>query len=203
VTACEYTIDGGATWQTAIVAGTMPTFTCEASGIVGTHGQVLRLSMRATSEGGTAQATVLQVTVDAVPPAGTVAINGGASFTKVPTVTLTLSATDASGLADMCISNVPSCSTWLPFAKTKSWSLPAGDGVKPVYAWFPVLLPLSALRACRGIHGGGSTTRVSSVASGRLGRRGFPLRVLIATLFVALIASVGIAIVGYGYVAAS
>jgi hypothetical protein len=97
-----------------------------------------------------------------------------ASFTKVQTVTLTLSATDASGLADICISNVPSCSTWLPFAKTKSWSLPAGDGVKPVYAWFPVLLPLSALRACRGIHGGGSTTRVSSVASGRLGRRGVP-----------------------------
>src|SRR6185503_11538381 len=75
VTDCEYTIDGGATWQTATVAGTMPTFTCEASGIAGTHGQVLRLSMRATSEGGTAQATVLQVTVDAVPPTGTVAIN--------------------------------------------------------------------------------------------------------------------------------
>ena len=136
VTACEYTIDGGATWQSATVAGTMPTFTCEASGIVGTHGQVLRLSMRATSEGGTAQATVLQVTVDAAPPPGTVAINGGASFTRIPTVTLTLSATDASGLADMCISNAPSCSTWVPFARTRSWSLPAGDGVKSVYARF-------------------------------------------------------------------
>ena len=85
---------------------------------------------------GAVQATVLQVTVDAVPPTGTVAINAGASFTRIPTVTLTLSATDASGLADMCISNVPSCSTWVPFARTRSWSLPAGDGAKSVYARF-------------------------------------------------------------------
>jgi serine phosphatase RsbU (regulator of sigma subunit) len=41
------------------------------------------------------------------------------------------------------------------------------------------------------------------VAARRRGHRAFPLRVHIATLFVALIATAGLAIVGYGYVATS
>lgn len=51
--------------------------------------------------------------------------------------------------------------------------------------------------------GAGSTTRAGSLESRRRGRRGFPLRVHIATLFVTLIATAGLAIVGYGYVATS
>ena len=86
--------------------------------------------------GGTAQGTLLQVTVDTLEPTGTVAINGNAAFTRTTTVTLSLAATDASGVAEMCISNVSSCSAWGPFAKTKAWTLTSGDGVKTVYAWF-------------------------------------------------------------------
>jgi hypothetical protein len=51
-------------------------------------------------------------------------------------VSLSLAATDASGLAEACLSTVPSCSTWEPFVKTKAWNLPSGDGVKLVSAWF-------------------------------------------------------------------
>jgi glucose/arabinose dehydrogenase len=136
VTACDYTVDGGVTWRPAVVTGAMPNFTCIATGITGSNGQVLRLNMRATSDGGTAQGAVLSVTVDALAPAGSVTINANAPSTRATTVTLTLAATDASGVAGMCISNVSSCSAWEPFARTRTWSLAPGDGVKTVYAWF-------------------------------------------------------------------
>ena len=49
----------------------------------------------------------------------------------------------------------------------------------------------------------GTDSRVNSGEARRRGHRAFPLRVHIATLFVALIATAGLAIVGYGYVATS
>jgi hypothetical protein len=75
VTSCQYSSDGGSTWQPAVVTGAMPSFTCVATGIAAANGRVLRLNMRATSEGGTAQGTALSVTVDAQPPTGSVKIN--------------------------------------------------------------------------------------------------------------------------------
>ncbi len=114
----------------------MPSFTCVASGITAVHGGVLRLNMRATSGGGTTQGAVVQVTVDAQPPTGSVKINNGASATRLPTVTLVFTATDGSGVAAMCISNAPSCTTWLTFAQAKTWTLSSGDGLKVVYVWF-------------------------------------------------------------------
>ena len=50
-------------------------------------------------------------------------------------MTLALTATDASGVAAMCISNTPSCTAWQPFAQAKTWTLSPGDGVKVVYVW--------------------------------------------------------------------
>ena len=136
VTGCEYTIDGGSTWQPAVVTGTMPSFTCLATGIAAANGRALRLNMRATSDGGTAQGTALSVTVDAVPPTGSVKINNNAAWTRLPTVTLALTATDASGVAAMCISNTPSsCTGWQPFAHAKTWTLSPGDGLKVVSVW--------------------------------------------------------------------
>jgi hypothetical protein len=135
VTGCEYTTDGGVTWQPAVVTGAMPDFTCVASGIAAGNGRVLRLNMRATSEGGTALGTALSVTVDALPPTGSVKINNNAAWTRLPTVTLALAATDASGVAAMCISNsnATSCTAWQPFAQARTWTLSPGDGVKVVY----------------------------------------------------------------------
>ena len=135
VTSCQYTSDGGSTWQPAVVTGAMPNFTCVATGIAAANGRVLRLNMRATSEGGAAQGTALSVTVDALPPTGSVKINNNAAWTRVPTVTLALAATDASGVASMCISNTSSCTAWQPFAQAKAWTLSSGDGVKIVYVW--------------------------------------------------------------------
>jgi hypothetical protein len=113
----------------------MPSFTCVATGIAAANGGLLRLNMRATSAGGTGQGTALSVTVDALPPTGSVKINNNAAWTRVPAVTLALTATDASGVASMCIGNTSSCTAWQPFAQAKAWTLPSGDGVKIVYVW--------------------------------------------------------------------
>lgn len=75
---------------------------------------------------------------DTIPPTGTVSINGGAAYTNSLTVTLTLSATDNSGVvsqmqfSDDNITYTPA----EPYATTKPWTLPSGDGPKTVYVKF-------------------------------------------------------------------
>jgi len=69
---------------------------------------------------------------DATPPTGSVAINGGAAATRTAAVTLAITASDASGVAQMCVSSTASCTEFQPFAATRAWTLPAGDGKKTV-----------------------------------------------------------------------
>jgi subtilisin family serine protease len=71
-----------------------------------------------------------------VAPVGSVAINGGASLVKSSTVTLTIKATDASGLGTMCISNTTTCTAWIPYAASKSWTLGTTNGAATVRVWF-------------------------------------------------------------------
>jgi hypothetical protein len=79
------------------------------------------------------------VTLDQVAPSGTVTIAEGSAYTTGVTVTLSLTAADAtSGVEGMCVSNADTCfSSWEPFAPTKVWTLDgASDGEKTVYVWF-------------------------------------------------------------------
>jgi PKD repeat protein len=78
------------------------------------------------------------ILTDTVPPAGTNRINNGAAFTTNPAVTLTLSATDNSGVvASMRFSNAgTNWSDWEPFGVSKAWTLSAGNGAKIVSAQF-------------------------------------------------------------------
>lgn len=75
------------------------------------------------------------IILDTTPPAGSITINGGASYTSTTTVTLNLSATDTtSGIAEVRFSN--DNTTWIPWeAYTDStlWTLTIGDGTKTVY----------------------------------------------------------------------
>jgi hypothetical protein len=74
---------------------------------------------------------------EAFPPTGSIVINGGAEAAKSTSAILTLTATDNSGgPIQMCISNTTSCSAWISFAATKSWTLSYGNGIKTVYVWF-------------------------------------------------------------------
>ena len=85
-----------------------------------------------------APATATTLAVDTQPPTGSVVINGGAAATASPTVTLTLSATDAQGpVTQMRFSNSgTSWSTAEAYATTKTWTLTSGAGTKTVYVQF-------------------------------------------------------------------
>jgi hypothetical protein len=79
------------------------------------------------------------VILDRLAPSGTVTIAEGSAYTTGVTVTLSLTAADAtSGVEGMCVSNADTCfSSWEPFTSTKVWTLDgASDGEKTVYVWF-------------------------------------------------------------------
>lgn len=99
-----------------------------------------------TSKGETKQRTLTQddmngitylypSAVDTTPPTGSVSINNNSAYTGATAVTLTFSASDSSGVYQMCISNNTNCSSWEAYAPTKAWILSARDGTKTVYGW--------------------------------------------------------------------
>jgi hypothetical protein len=70
------------------------------------------------------------------PPVGTMVINGGADVTGSTAVTLTIDATDASGVSQMCISAQSPCnSSWIAFAPSKSSNIAAGTGNRTLHLW--------------------------------------------------------------------
>ena len=78
------------------------------------------------------------ITLETVPPTGSITINSGAVNTKSVSVSLALSATDAgSGLSQMRFSNNGvTWSAWEAYMPTDAWTLAAGDGLKTVYVQF-------------------------------------------------------------------
>ncbi len=86
---------------------------------------------------------------DTTPPTGSITINSGATYTNTTSVTINLSASDPSGVSQMCISNTQSCITWESYTSSKSWTLPAGDGTKTVYVWYQDIsaMPIQRLTA--------------------------------------------------------
>lgn len=82
--------------------------------------------------------TARLVVTDVTPPAGTVVINGGDSLTTNRVVTLTLAASDNSGVVNwMRLSH--DGATWSalePYAGTRTWTLSTGDGTKTVHVQF-------------------------------------------------------------------
>ncbi len=79
------------------------------------------------------------ITLDTMPPTGTVVINSGAAYCNSTSVTLALTPADGggSGVVQMQFSNDNAAwSGWEAFAASKAWTLSAGDGAKTVYAQF-------------------------------------------------------------------
>ena len=97
------------------------------------------LKFFAIDRSGNSEAVKSQVyVIDKTAPTGTIRINGGSSFTNNTSVTLNLSCTDANGCSQMCFSNNNAThdgtySTPEPYAVTKAWTVPAGDGLKVVW----------------------------------------------------------------------
>jgi hypothetical protein len=70
------------------------------------------------------------------PPAGTVKINSGASFTRTLAVALTLAATDDTRVAQMCIAAATTCTGFVAYATSASFAFTAGDGARTVRVWY-------------------------------------------------------------------
>jgi subtilisin family serine protease len=80
-----------------------------------------------------------QIFVDTLPPTGSVALSGGTLFTSSSAVTLALTATDGgSGVADMRLRNAGEVSwgPWIVHSSEKTWTLPPGEGSRPVEAQY-------------------------------------------------------------------
>lgn len=80
----------------------------------------------------------LRISADTEPPTGTLAINAGAAYTAVPTVSLRLAASDRGGVvSQMAFSNDgPPYTPAEPYAATRIWTLSGGDGLKTVSVTF-------------------------------------------------------------------
>jgi len=76
--------------------------------------------------------------VDSSPPTGSISINDGATYAPSTSVTLSLSAADAhTGVYQMRFSDDNSTWTaWEPYATSKAYTLPAGEGLTIVYVQF-------------------------------------------------------------------
>ena len=75
------------------------------------------------------------IKLDKTAPFGSIIINNGDAYTTSTSVTLTLTASDAtSGVYQMRFSNDGTIWTdWEAYTPSKSWTLPPGDGTKTVY----------------------------------------------------------------------
>jgi len=73
---------------------------------------------------------------ESTPPAiGSVKINGGLPATRTAAVTVAITATDASSIGAMCLSNTGACAAWMPYTASPTWTLSSGEGTKTVSVW--------------------------------------------------------------------
>lgn len=70
------------------------------------------------------------------PPTGSVTINAGDLLARVYPVTLDLTATDASAISSVCISQTSTCTNWVAFSTTKAWTLRGPNGLVTINVWF-------------------------------------------------------------------
>ncbi|MCK4900285.1 MAG: fibronectin type III domain-containing protein, partial [Anaerolineales bacterium] len=82
--------------------------------------------------------TTFYLYTDTTAPTGSISINSGSTYANSTSVTLNLTGSDAqTGVAEMHFLNAGySWSAWEPFAASKGWTLPSGDGTKLVYVQF-------------------------------------------------------------------
>jgi len=113
-----------------------------ACGTPGTVGRVLTggdgpkaLYLQCRDKAGNQSECADTIILDRAAPSCAVSIEGGAPYAGSTSVTLSLSCSDAtSGLSRMRFKNsTGSWGEWEPYAATKAWILPSGDGVKTVY----------------------------------------------------------------------
>lgn len=141
---------GVASYRVAIASGAAPPASCPGDGLPTTTATSLVVTGLANStaygvrvcavDGAGNRSTGATVSAaprpESTPPVGTIAINGGAPATRSPTVTLALTATDDTRVAEMCLSLTTTCTTFAPYAAAASYALGAGDGPRTLRVWY-------------------------------------------------------------------
>lgn len=94
LTGCEYSTNGGSTWAPGVVSGSIPNFVCTKTGVSGTNGQAMNLTLRATNAGGTGTATAVTRIIDAAAP---VTGSNAPSAWVAADQSVTLTASDVAG----------------------------------------------------------------------------------------------------------
>lgn len=130
------------------------------------------------------------------PTGGQVVINAGATLSRTSSVQLGLSASDTTAVTQMCVSNTASCTAWVAYATTKTWTLASGSGLRTVNVWFrdtwgnATASPVSAsITVDNALPTGGAITATPGSRSVSLSWSGF--------------ADVGTGVVGYKLVSAA
>ncbi|MBM4254157.1 MAG: hypothetical protein FJ146_19505 [Deltaproteobacteria bacterium] len=114
----------------------------------GTGPQTIRVSLLSHPESGTRTGNLTITTddetkdvsflqsSDSAAPTGSVVVNSNALYTRTLSVTLKLTASDASGVSEMCVSEAATCTTWEAFKDTRQFTLANTQGAHTVNVWF-------------------------------------------------------------------
>lgn len=128
---CAWSVSSSASWLTLTSASQGSGSATLALHVDANPGVVRSATVTVSGANGSAQVVVSQG-IDTTAPTGAVSINSGATFTRTATVALTLTASDPSGVAGMCVTNGTTCTVYEPFNGSKAWTLAAANGVATV-----------------------------------------------------------------------
>jgi subtilisin family serine protease len=121
---CTWSLTGLPAWLSSSISGQVLTLTVPAN--PGT-----------TAREATVQLAGVTLKVSQVPdttaPMGTITAPG---FTPTPSVRVSLSATDPSGVSAMCLSTGTTCTAFGPYSTSGTVLVPSGDGLKTISVWF-------------------------------------------------------------------
>lgn len=134
VTQMQLSKDGGTTWFVYEAFVTTRAISLSPAGP-----GVKTVSVRFKDSAGNVSAVyTASIVLDSVAPAGSITINGGATSTASPIVTLTLAATDTEPITSMQFSSDGGV-TWMgleQYTTTKTMTLPGANGIKTISVRF-------------------------------------------------------------------
>ena len=121
-----------------VAAATAGTREHVLSGLV--NGVTVRYRVCAIDVAGNVSAGTVGAAIPApetTPPSpGSIRVAADAEWTRTRAVPVTLSATDPSGVAQVCLSTSTTCTAWVPYASSVTFTLATTAGTQTVRAWF-------------------------------------------------------------------
>lgn len=178
VPALAFTVDQALSCASASFGAFTSSPTVTLPSTQGPH--IVRVCVRDAALNVSAQPAVATITLDDIPPSGTVAINGGATVTGASTVTVSVAA--SSDTTQFAVANAATlnCATasYVSFTPTSAHQLTPGDGVKQVSVCLKdaagqvsssilstITVDTTAPTAVLTVAGGADTTSIATVSA--------------------------------------